>query len=329
MTNLQMSARVGLFFALGLALIWVTFEALSRGKLSRDEGYVLLAEFRNLKELKVGDDVRMAGVKVGVVQATRLNGRRAEAVLLVGNAVQVSTDSRAIIAMAGLLGSNYISLDLGSDNVGFLAPGSRIRSEDTPDLNTLVSQLGDIGKKVDDTLTGFSNTINGKDGGGLIGKIDRLVEDNRGKIGDITTNLQQVTDKINKGEGTLGRLVNDPKLHTELLATVAEIKNAAAEAKTFVAQAQGIVDQVKTGQGTLGALIYDKQSGENIKITAKNLREISDKLNRGEGTLGKLMNDESLYLEARGAIRKVDRAMDAMADQGPLTAVGTAANALF
>ena len=59
MNNAQQTARVGLFFLLGLALIWVTFETLSRGTITREAGYTLVARFSNLKELKAGDDVRM------------------------------------------------------------------------------------------------------------------------------------------------------------------------------------------------------------------------------------------------------------------------------
>ncbi|MBM3852687.1 MAG: MCE family protein, partial [Verrucomicrobia bacterium] len=82
MQNPQQTARVGLFFVLGLALIWVTFETLSGGKLwFKDKGYMLIAGFESLKELKEGDHVRMAGVKIGEVARTRLAGRRAEAVL--------------------------------------------------------------------------------------------------------------------------------------------------------------------------------------------------------------------------------------------------------
>ena len=65
MNNAQHTARVGLFFLLGLALIWVTFETLSDGKIFKDRGYTLVAGFESLKELKQGDEVRMAGVKIG------------------------------------------------------------------------------------------------------------------------------------------------------------------------------------------------------------------------------------------------------------------------
>ena len=93
--------------------------------------------------------------------------------------------------------------------------------------------------------------------------------------------------------------------------------------------AQGIVDQVKSGEGTLGSLLYDDSIGNDIKLSAANLRELSAKLNSGEGTLGRLINDDSLYLEAQNAVKKVNRAVDGLADQGPITAVGVAANSLF
>ena len=38
MNNAQQTARVGLFFLLGLALTWVTFETLSDGKVFKDRG---------------------------------------------------------------------------------------------------------------------------------------------------------------------------------------------------------------------------------------------------------------------------------------------------
>ena len=74
MNSTQQTARIGLFFLLGVALIWVTFETLSGGSFFRDKGYTLVAGFSDLKDLKVSDDVRMAGVKIGAVEATRLNG---------------------------------------------------------------------------------------------------------------------------------------------------------------------------------------------------------------------------------------------------------------
>ena len=329
MNNAQMSARVGLFFLLGVALIVVTFESLSDGKISRRQGYTLIAEFKSLKELKTGDEVRQAGVKVGSVVETRLHGRRAEAVLLVDSRIKIAQDASATIGMAGLLGSNYVSFDLGSESSAFYAPGDAVRTIESPDLNTIVTELGDVGKKVDQALSQFSGAMGGQDGNGLIGKLDKLVDTNSAKIGEITANLKNVTGKLDRGEGTLGKLINDTKLHDELLVSVGDIKSAAAQAKDFVTNAQAIIAQVKSGQGTLGVLIYDQDAGNNIKVATKNLREISDKLNQGKGTLGRLISDDSLYLQAQGTLKKADRMIEGLDDQGPITAVGLAAKSLF
>jgi len=329
MNNAQMSARVGLFFLLGVALIVVTFESLSDGKISRRQGYTLIAEFKSLKELKTGDEVRQAGVKVGSVVETRLHGRRAEAVLLVDSRIKIAQDASATIGMAGLLGSNYVSFDLGSESSAVYAPGDNVRTIESPDLNTIVTELGEVGKKVDQALSQFSGAMGGQDGNGLIGKLDRLVDTNSAKIGEITANLKNVTGKLDRGEGTLGKLINDSKLHDELLVSVGDIKSAAAQAKDFVTNAQAIIAQVKSGQGTLGVLIYDQDAGNNIKVATKNLREISDKINQGQGTLGRLISDDSLYLQAQGTLKKADRMIEGLDDQGPITAVGLAAKSLF
>ncbi len=354
MNNPQQSARVGLFFLLGLALIWVTFETLTGGKVLKDEGYTLLAGFESLKELKEGDEVRMAGVRIGEVKSTRLGQRRAEAVLRIDSHVIIKADATAVIVMAGLLGTNYISVDLGTatapdlvsaelrrDQRGFAAryipflrqdmvPVGEIRTRVAPDLNSVMTQMGSIGQKIETALGSLGTAFSG-DGTnpGLLQKIDGLVTENREKVTATMTNLQSITDKVNKGEGTLGRLISDPKLHDELLATIAEIKAGASEAKGFIANAQSIVDQVKAGKGTLGALVFDDKIGQDIRITVANLREVSDKISRGEGTLGKLLSDDSLFKDTQAIMKKADRALDGLDDTGPITAVGVVYRGLF
>lgn len=330
MNTAQQTARVGLFFLLGLALTWVTWETLSDGKLFKQTGYSLIAGFENLKELKQGDEVRMAGVKIGSVEKTRLAGRRAEAVLRIEPGVKIASDATASIVMAGLIGTNYIGLDLGSPGAPILTDGAELRTKVTPDINAIMTELGGLGQKLDSALSSITASVSG-DGKspGLFQKLDRLVTDNSAKIDTTMTNLASVTEKLNKGEGTLGRLINDPTIHDQLVATVGEIRGAATEAKTFVSNAQAIVDQVKSGKGTLGALIFDEKAGNDIKVVTANLRDISEKIAKGEGTLGKLLADDSLYLGMQSTLKKADRAIDGLGDSGPITAVGAAASVLF
>ncbi len=331
MQNIQQTARVGLFFLLGMALIWVTFETLSGGKLwFKDKGYQIIAGFDSLKELKEGDDVRMAGVKIGEVAKTRLAGRRAEAVLRIDTIQKIKDDATAMIVTTGLIGTGYISIDLGTDAAPYLREGAEIRTRSTPDLNAVMAQIGDLGKKIEGALGNLGTALTG-DGKspGLIQKVDGMLTENRDSLSRTTANLQQITDKVNKGDGTLGRLLNDSKLHDDLVAGIAEIKSGAAQARSFISNAQTVLDEVKAGKGPLSTLVFDQKAGDDLRASIASLRSMSDKIARGEGTLGKLINDDSMLRDAKSLMKKADRALDGFDDSGPITAVGVLYKGLF
>lgn len=330
MNNNQQAVRVGLFFLLGCALAWITFESLSGGQIFKPKGYTLVAPFAGLKGLKAGDEVRMAGVKIGSVSQTRLGQQRVEAVLSIDPKVRIPTDAVASVETSSLLGSQHLAVSFGSAPT-YLQPGDEMQTKNTVDMSEVISQLGALGAKLESVADGVSKALGGGEGGSgsLFNKLDQLVTDNGPKLSETIANLQDITAKIKGAEGTLGKLVNDPALHDELLVTVGEIKQAAADARIFMNDTKGIVADVKAGKGALGALLYDDATADSIKVTAKNLRELSDKINSGQGTLGKLISDDSLYLEVQSTIKKADRMIDGLGDQGPITAVGVAAQSLF
>ncbi len=330
MNNAQMSARVGLFFLIGVALLWITYEALNGGSFSRQQGYTVVAQFHTLKELKPGDDVRQAGVRIGSVQETRLADGHAEAVLLLNNGTRVAKDATATIAMAGLLGGGYVSLDFGTPNAGTVEPGAQLPTKESADINTILADLGSVAGDIKGALSGINGMTAGANGqSGLFQKLDKLVSDNSDGLKRTIDNLDAITTEIRSGRGTIGKLINEPTAHDELLAAIAEIRAAAGEAKVFVADTRGVIDHVKSGQGAVGTLLYDPATAENLKLTIANFRTLSAKLSNGEGTLGKLLVDDQLYQDVQGVVRKADRALDGMSDQGPISAVGVAAGALF
>lgn len=329
MNNPAQTVRVGLFFILGLALAWITFESLNGGHLFRPEGYTVVAPFANLKGLKTGDEVLMAGVKIGTVDQTRLGAQRVEAVLTIDPKVRIPTDAVASIQTSSLLGSQHLAVSFGQAST-YLKSGDEIRTANTTDMNEVIEKLGSLGSKLEQVAGDIGKALGGDGGSGsLFSRVDKLVEENGPKLTETISNLQDITAKLKQGEGTMGRLINDPKLHDELLASVAEIKAAATDARAFVSDTKGIVADVKAGRGTLGVLLYDETTAGNIKVTAQNLRDLSAKLNSGQGTFGKLLADDSLYKEAQNLMKKADRALEGLNDQGPITAVGVAANALF
>ncbi len=330
MNSTSQTIRVGLFFVLGLALAWITFESLNGGRIFKHQGYTLVAGFANLKGLKTGDEVRMAGVKVGAVKLTRLAPHRVEAVLEIEPGTKIPADAVASVEQSSLLGSNYLGVTFGTPGNELLKDGEEVSTKATVDMSEVISQLGTLGSKLEQVIGDIGKTMGtGGDGSGIFQRIDKLVTENGPKLIETVSNLQDITAKIKNGEGTMGKLLNDAKLHDELLASVGEIKLAAADARTFMTDAKTIVADVKTGKGALGVLLYDEATATSLKASVASLREVSDKLNSGQGTLGKLISDDSLYLSVQSTMKKADRALDGLGDQGPITAVGVVANALF
>ncbi|MTH79839.1 outer membrane lipid asymmetry maintenance protein MlaD [Paracoccus aestuariivivens] len=109
------------------------------------ETYELRAAFPNVDGIEIGTDVRVAGVKVGRVSAVDLDPATylAEAKLRIPSAIQLPTDSAALIQTDGLLGGSYIELQPGGA-VDNLAPGDEIE-----DVQGAVSLLSLMMKFVD------------------------------------------------------------------------------------------------------------------------------------------------------------------------------------
>lgn len=326
------TVRVGLFFLLGVAVIWIVYETLQEGRLLSTEGYPITGEFKDVKMLRSGDDVRVAGVRVGRVTETRLANGRAEAIFEIEPEVQLARDSVATIAMLSLLGNNYISIEMGRSEE-YLQPGDEIATKHTADLNETFAQLGDAASRMDslfDDIGGIMATFTGTpEQPGVVDNLNAILAENREALNVSLENIREITDKINRGEGTLARLINDDTAYQNLMAAVDEITQAAENAATLTGDAGDMMAHIRSGKGTLGSLIYDDSIGREIEALASNLRQVSDRLAKGEGTLGRLLVDDSLYNEVQGIIQKAERTLDGLNEQGPITAAGVAAGALF
>jgi phospholipid/cholesterol/gamma-HCH transport system substrate-binding protein len=96
-----------------------------------------------------------------------------------------------------------------------------------------------------------------------------------------------------------------------------------------VAQAQTFMNDINAGKGTMGKLARDEALYNEATTAMTNLREIFQKINQGQGSAGKLVNDEGLYKNAKLSLQKLDKAMEGLEDQGPLSVLGIAVNSLF
>ena len=282
--------RVGLFLLVAFLIVIALFELLGRETLfARSVEY--RTSFKSIPTLKLGDPVRLAGVDVGTVKDIRIIGARVEVVMRLKPATPVKTDSVATIKLTSLLGTNFVDLTFGSPAAQIAPPGSVLISSEPPDLNTLVARLNDAA--------------------GDIQTLARQLNEGLGKsmepIQATFQSFDKIAKRLERGEGTLGRLVTDDSLYTEIRGLAGNLNQ--------------VSQQLAKGQGTLGKLIADDALYNDIRGVTAELKGTTGSLNRmmkdvdaGKGTLGKLVRDESLYNEARQTLTEARAALGGVKD---------------
>jgi phospholipid/cholesterol/gamma-HCH transport system substrate-binding protein len=125
-----------------VAIGFFAFAAAQAGQTGAREGYDLTARFQRVDGVNVGSDVRISGVKVGVVRAIALDPETylARVTLAMNDGVQVLDESTARVASDGLLGGAYISIEPAGMDA--LAAGAEIpNTQGSVDLLTLFASF--------------------------------------------------------------------------------------------------------------------------------------------------------------------------------------------
>ncbi len=102
------------FFVLIFASVFLFFAA-SRVDTEEVKGYTVSANFLKIGGLEVGSDVRISGIKVGSVLATKLNKENytADVFLNIESSIKLPIDTVAAIADVGIMGDKYVRLEPG------------------------------------------------------------------------------------------------------------------------------------------------------------------------------------------------------------------------
>lgn len=91
--------------------------AYSTSSVKSVEGYQVKADFTNITGIGIGSDVRVGGIKVGVVEQLKLDPKSYQAVasMRIDKNIALPKDSSAAVQSAGLLGDKFVALEPGGD----------------------------------------------------------------------------------------------------------------------------------------------------------------------------------------------------------------------
>ncbi|MBW2424723.1 MAG: outer membrane lipid asymmetry maintenance protein MlaD [Deltaproteobacteria bacterium] len=141
-SNATRDLWVGLFVLAGFVALGYLSLQVGGLEIGRGDRMVLRATFDNIGGLSVRAPVRIAGVKIGQVSGIDLDeDLRAEVALEVDSDLELSIDSAAAIRTAGLLGDQFISVELGAEDE-FLRPGEEFTfTESAFSIDRLIGQV--------------------------------------------------------------------------------------------------------------------------------------------------------------------------------------------
>jgi phospholipid/cholesterol/gamma-HCH transport system substrate-binding protein len=267
--------RVGIFVLIGLAVLGFLILNSSGDFNPFEKKMHLKARFAAADGLREGSEVQLAGVRIGKVEKVTLlppdspEDFKIEAIMLVGSELngqpineRIRTDSNAQLVATSLL---------ANDKIINISPGT---AKGSP-----VSENDILESRVAISINQLTQT-----GNDLLGQINKLA-----------VPANEILNKANQGEGTLGRIVNDESLYRNLDATI-------GETKLTVTKLQTTLDKVNSGQGSAGKLLNDPALYNSLNKTIAQLESISNDIKSGRGSAGKFVTDDALYNETRAAI---------------------------
>jgi phospholipid/cholesterol/gamma-HCH transport system substrate-binding protein len=240
--------KVGVFAVLACLLIALSTIKVSKGSgLFWGGGYDVEVTVQSAVGIDTRTKVQIAGIGVGRIKQVRLaeDGRRATATIHIDDSdLQIPKGSRVVVRAKGFLGNTYVEIVPNFKSAEMIPPGGELRFGGVGgDINMMVNRFNDIAddiKVVSESVrelvekddAPIRNTVTNLDAFATL--MRELIERNERSINTITdnlsvissqlrstiaesrrdavdsfTNVASITRKVDEGEGTIGKLIND------------------------------------------------------------------------------------------------------------------------
>lgn len=281
-------ARLGIFVFLGTVMLVISIFLIGSKDFLFQETFTVKTYFPSVEGIRIGSSVRLSGINVGSVSDIKIAddpSGKVEVTMKINSEVRkfIRLDTKATIETEGLVGNKIIVLIIGTSDAPIVQDGGFIMSK--PPVN-----FGEIVEETQEML---------------------------GYLNEITKNFAEISQNINQGKGTLGKIFNDESLYSssvELTKTAQKSLNSITEK---IYQFSVIFDELTRGLNTL-VVKLDK--------AATGLDSLTGDLRKGKGTIAALINERGLYdtlgvaiynlsqtiLEAKRGLEKFSENMEAL-----------------
>jgi phospholipid/cholesterol/gamma-HCH transport system substrate-binding protein len=298
MAKLSAEAKVGLLVIVGsVLLLYMTF-AVGKYEFGKKEGYNLEAAFDSVAGLDAKSSVRMAGVKIGLVEKVELEDSRAKVTLRINPEVKIARGTEAMIKTMGLLGEKYVEFvpvktkmfqKPSTAGVSYYRDGERVQATVSPsDIDKLINQLSSISDDIKQVTTSLSQVFGTERGERSMEDILADLRQTTANIKAFSTTLQgdgsEMVTRLNDLVASLNGVVGENR--DNLKVTMENIKEASKSAELALASIDSAARKIDQGEGTIGKLVNDEGMYNNIDSAAKGISDYTSRIERVKTTIG-------------------------------------------
>ncbi len=293
MPKLSMEAKVGLLVLGGsIILLWMTF-AVGKFEFGAKKGYTITAVFDSVAGLDTKAAVRMAGVKIGTVEAVELADSRAKVVMRIFPDVHIQRNVRASIKTMGLLGEKFVEISpmevtagaeqAGHAETGYLQEKEQIQSTTSPsDVDRLITQLSGISDDIKQVTASLRQVFGSERGTQSMEDILADLRQTTANIRDFSHTLRsdgsELVMRLNELTASLNGVVGENR--DNLKVTMENIREASKNAELALASLDDTAKKIERGEGTLGKLVSDDSMYNNIDSAAKGISDYTSRVER-------------------------------------------------
>jgi phospholipid/cholesterol/gamma-HCH transport system substrate-binding protein len=271
----------GAFVVIGLLLFTLALFTIGERRLLFTPRYTVYTEFARLGQLESGAVVRVSGMDAGEVADISIPQSPSEKFRVRMEVRKdmrqlVRADSVATTQTEGLVGAIYVNIGAGTDRAAILPENGTIQGKEP-------FQISDLLQQASTSVALISQTVESLRGDAEIAvknialtaeDAHALVEDVRPDIAAIARNGNRLTDdmqailgKVNDGQGTLGKLVNDDALYQQVRRIADEAQAVMVNVREVSAQAKQAIADFRSPDSPTNGLMSD------MRVTLAQARE--------------------------------------------------------
>jgi len=272
----------GAFVNIGILLFTVGLFMIGERRMLFEDRFELYTEFAKLGQLEMGAVVRVAGMDAGEVTDIRIPPSPAGKFRVAMRIREdlhglVRTDSVASSQMEGLVGAIFLNVGAGSEEAPRIPVGGTIPSREPFSMADLLDQASGTVTMVTETVESLRGDIQKAAQQMALTAEDAhaMIEDIRPDITAISNNgsrivndIRQITDGIQKGEGTLGKLVKDDALYERAKQIAEEARTVMVNVREVSADAKRAISDFRSKDGAAQGLMGD------MRVTLGQTREV-------------------------------------------------------